>query len=211
MKHLSLILAVAIHTAYAGTGAIPLTHDNKMWYGTIAVGTPPKDFTVVFDTASADLILPGTNCVTCEGHTLYIPSSSSTAGDLGKPFEKTIGDGSTASGEQYTDTVSIGGLIATEQTLGVAKEYSSGLSVDSFLPDGILGMAFRSISSVDASPVVDTLIAQGQLDEPVFSFKLAESGSELYMGGANSALYTGDFSIHLLLNKDSGKRLWMRS
>lgn len=83
---------------------------------------------------------------------------------------------------------------ATEQTLGVATEYSSGLALDQFPADGLMGMAFQSISTYNASSVFKTLVSQDQTDEPVFSFKLATSGSELFLGGANSALYTGDFS-----------------
>lgn len=55
-------------------------------------------------------------------------------------------------------------------------------------------MAFESISEFNASPVAQSLIAHGQTDEPVFSFKLARSGSELFLGGVNRDLYTGGFS-----------------
>ena len=66
---------------------------------------------VDFDTGSSDLFLPGPSCSTnCAGHTKYTPSSSSTAVDLKKTFALKYGDGSTVSGEQYTDTVSIAGL-----------------------------------------------------------------------------------------------------
>ncbi|KAG9063358.1 hypothetical protein KI688_004240 [Linnemannia hyalina] len=196
MKRLSLILAVAIHAAYAGTVVIPLTnHDNVLWYGNIAVGSPGNTFTVAFDTGSADLFLPGKGCSkNCNGHTAYDPNISSTSSDLGKSFKLTFEEGEVVSGEEFTDTVSIGGLVAAHQTVGVAAEYPSSLGNDQFFADGILGLAFESISTFGASPVMQSLISQGQLDEPVFSFKLAASGSELFMGGANSALYTGDFT-----------------
>lgn len=57
-----------------------------------------------------------------------------------------------------------------------------------------MGMAFQSISAYNATPVFQTMVSRGQADVPVFSFKLAASGSELYLGGANSALYTGNFT-----------------
>lgn len=57
-----------------------------------------------------------------------------------------------------------------------------------------MGMAFASISMFRANPVVQTLIAEGQVSDPVFAFKLASSGSELRIGGVNTALYTGSFT-----------------
>ena len=83
---------------------------------------------------------------------------------------------------------------AIGQTLGVAAEYSSNLAIDQFPPDGVMGMAFQSISAYNAPPVFQSLISRSLTDEPVFSFKFATTGSELYLGGANSALYTGNFA-----------------
>ena len=111
-------------------GNVPLTNnDNFMWYGTISIGTPAKDFkgvilfffcsiwpsdlacTVDFDTGSSDLFVPSSTCgETCSGHEVYNPGDSSTSTDLGKPFSLSYGDGSTVSGEQYSDKVTIDGL-----------------------------------------------------------------------------------------------------
>jgi cathepsin D len=55
-------------------------------------------------------------------------------------------------------------------------------------------MAFQSISVSGASPPFETLISQGQVLDSVFGFKLAPSGSELFLGGVNDALYTGDIT-----------------
>jgi hypothetical protein len=125
---------------------------------------------------------------------VYNPNSP-TSRDLGqKDLTLTFEDDATATVDKFSDTVRIGGLEATSQTVGVATQYSSNLGIDTFPADGILGLAFESISGLEASPVVESLITQGQLNEPVFSFKLAASGSELFMGGANSAMYAGDFT-----------------
>ncbi|KAH9968219.1 acid protease [Russula dissimulans] len=178
------------------TSSIPLTDANaQLWYGTITVGTPPVTFTVDFDTGSSDLFLPSTSCgSTCSGHTAYNPNASRTANDLRKTFSLAYGDGSTVNGEQYTDAISIAGLSAKSQTLGAATEYSSGFSSSQFPADGLMGMAFQSISNYNASPLFQTLISEGAVTAPVFGFKLATSGSELFLGGTNSALYTGDFT-----------------
>lgn len=57
-----------------------------------------------------------------------------------------------------------------------------------------MGMAFAGISVFPANSVVQTLVAEGQLADPVFAFKLASSGSELRIGSVNTAFYTGSFT-----------------
>ena len=71
---------------------------------------------VDFDTGYSDLFLSGKDCGdTCSGHTAYDTSKSSSAQDLGQQFSLKYGDGSTVSGEVFSDTVSIGGLTVTER------------------------------------------------------------------------------------------------
>ena len=57
-----------------------------------------------------------------------------------------------------------------------------------------MGMGFQSISVYNAPPVFQTLVEEGAVDSPVFAFKFADSGSELYVGGVNNDLFTGDFT-----------------
>lgn len=104
------------------------------------------------------------------------------------------GDGSTVSGNQFVDTVSIAGLTATNQTLGAATKYSDGFSSANFPADGLMGMGFQSISEYNAPPVFQSLVAEGQTSDPVFAMKLTTNGSELTIGGLNSDLYTGEFT-----------------
>ncbi|KAF7982811.1 hypothetical protein HWV62_25743 [Athelia sp. TMB] len=178
------------------TGKDALTNDeSQLWYGSIEVGTPSTKYTVDFDTGSSDLFLPGPNCgSTCSGHTVYDPSKSSTSKDVGQSFSLSYGDGSTVAGEQYTDTVTLAGLTAKPQTLGAAKQYSSGFESSQFPADGLLGMGFKSISDYGANPTFQTLVANGETDSPVFAFKLSSSGAELSVGGTDSSLYSGDFT-----------------
>lgn len=202
-KQLILVIGIAFANAdiyrmplhKRATGADALVNDGKsLWYGTISVGTPAVTFTVDIDTGSADLFLPGPTCgSSCSGHTIYDPSASSTSQDLGQAFTLSF-DNNVVQGEIYSDTISMAGLTAVDQTIGVAAQYGNGFDIAQFPPDGVLGMAFQSISSSNASTFFQSLVSQGQIDEPVFSLKLSSSGSELYLGGANSALYTGDFT-----------------
>ena len=56
-----------------------------------------------------------------------------------------------------------------------------------------MGMAFKSLSVYNANPTYQTLIDEGKMS-PIFGFKFATSGSELFLGGVNPALYTGEFT-----------------
>jgi Eukaryotic aspartyl protease len=57
-----------------------------------------------------------------------------------------------------------------------------------------MGMGFEAMSVHNVTPLFQTLISQNVVTSPVFSFKLGTSGSELYLGGTNIDLYTGDFT-----------------
>jgi Eukaryotic aspartyl protease len=69
-----------------------------------------------------------------------------------------------------------------------------------------MGMAFQSISGYNAPPLFQTLISEGVVTSPVFGFKFATSGSELFLGGTNSALHTDDFTWVPLTNEVRGDR-----
>ncbi|KAH9017350.1 acid protease [Lactarius deliciosus] len=179
-------------------GNEPLTNENfNYWYGSISVGTPAKNFKVVFDTGSALTFLPGSDCdSSCKGHALYNPAKSSTGKNLGEPFETRYGNGSIdfVDGMLYTDDVAISGYTAKNQTFGVASHFAGVFSADSFLPDGLVGLAFPSISPYQATPFFLTLAAQGSLPSNSFGFYLANEGSELFLGGTNDKLHGGDFT-----------------
>ncbi|KAG2352768.1 cathepsin D [Suillus spraguei] len=55
-------------------------------------------------------------------------------------------------------------------------------------------MSLKSNSEYHANSVFETLVAQKAVPEPVFAFKIASFGSELYIGGVNPALYEGTFT-----------------
>ncbi|KAF9229014.1 acid protease [Gyrodon lividus] len=178
-----------------GSGGEPLntfSGNPNFWAGTISVGTPATTYIVLFDTGSSDLVLPGADCDdSCDGHKIY---QSSTSVYLGEPFDLLFGNGDSAFGHQYTDNVTIVGLTANGQTLGAASHYSRGFQSKQFAPDGLMGMGFQAISEYNQSPVFQTLITQGQTDEPVFAFSFTEPDPELYIGGTNPDMYVGAFS-----------------
>jgi cathepsin D len=57
-----------------------------------------------------------------------------------------------------------------------------------------MGMAFKEISPFGAPSVFETLVEQDKLQEPVFGFYLADSDSELIIGGRNDSWYSGNLT-----------------
>ncbi|KAG2140536.1 acid protease [Suillus bovinus] len=193
-----------VHSVAKRNGNVSLVnYKSDLWYGEIEVGTPPKTFTVVFDTGSSDLFLPSTECgVACDGHTAYDPAASSFSKDSGQPFVLTYGAGETA-GEEYVDDVFVGGYEADDQTLGAAWIYSPEFSKDNFPPDGLSGLAFREISEFEGSPLFQTLDESGKLPQSVIGFKLSTTpgDSEMVVGGTNTDLYHSDTLTYVPVTK----------
>ncbi|KAF8473670.1 acid protease [Russula ochroleuca] len=188
-----------------GNASIPLTDFHEfMWYGTIQVGTPSKEYSVNIDTGSANLFLPGPSCQSCQGHTIYDPSNSSTAKDLGLSANLTYALGNVA-GHVFADTVNLGGLEASNGTLVVASDVAVNFNATNFGADGTLGMGLRGLSPFNATTIFETLVEENQLEEPVFGLVLAESNSELIIGGRDSSRFKGNLSYTPV---DSGMGYW---
>ena len=57
-----------------------------------------------------------------------------------------------------------------------------------------MGMGFQSISDYDAPPLFEDLISEDVLTSPMFGFKFASSGSELFLGGVDPAYDIAKFT-----------------
>ncbi|GAA5988339.1 hypothetical protein JCM10908_002172 [Rhodotorula pacifica] len=174
------------------TGSVALTNygEGTIFYGSLNIGSSGQSFAVNIDTGSADLWVPSASCnsAACNVHAKYDPSKSATSALVsGKTLNIRYGDGSSTSGVVYTDNVTLGGLTATAQAVGVATSLSSDFQSDPY--DGLLGMAYGSISTMGVNPLFQTLVNQGRVVQSQFSTYLAASGSELFLGGMNSAHY----------------------
>lgn len=81
------------------------------------------------------------------GHIVYDPSQSRTAQQLsGATWNITYGDGSSSSGDVYTDTVTVGGTTVTGQAVELAQQVSTQFQQDAN-NDGLLGLAFSSLNT----------------------------------------------------------------
>jgi Eukaryotic aspartyl protease len=153
-----------------------------------------------FDTGSADLWVFSTELSSSEssGHTSYNPSKSSTAIELqGYTWNITYGDGSSSSGNVYTDTVTVGGVSVTGQAVELAEEISEQFIEDTG-SDGLLGLAFSSINTVEPiqqTTFFDTAISEGVLAANVFTADLVAGAPGSYdFGFIDSSKYTGSIT-----------------
>ncbi|KAJ7802540.1 acid protease [Mycena olivaceomarginata] len=185
--------------------------DDLEWAGTISVGTPAQKFLIDFDSTflwlpgSSDLWIPSSSCTssTCSSKSKYKATSSSTGVKKSGTFSIEYGDQSTVSGPIYTDTVTVAKIPVTKQYFSPVTTLSASFADDPI--DGILGLAFPAISNLNQNPFFVNADAGGVVDANQFSFYLASSGSELYLGGTNDDLYTGDIEYNSV---DSSGGFW---
>ncbi|XP_050498775.1 cathepsin D-like [Diabrotica virgifera virgifera] len=174
---------------------------DAQYYGEIGIGTPAQTFNVIFDTGSSNLWIPSSKCgfleVACLLHNKYDADKSSTYVKNDTRFAIAYGSGEVA-GLISQDVVDFGGLQAKDQLFAEAtQEPGLAFLVGKF--DGILGMGYPEISVNGITPVFNSLVEQGAVQEPVFSFYLnrdpdGEVGGELLLGGSDPNYYKGDFT-----------------
>lgn len=172
---------------------------DAQYYGIISIGTPPQDFSVLFDTGSSNLWVPSIHCsfldLACWVHHRYNSKKSSSYSQNGTKFSIQYGRGS-LSGFISGDVVSVAGLPIPQQQFGEAvKQPGITFAVARF--DGVLGMAYPSISVANVTPVFDMAMAAKLLPQNIFSFYISRDpsaaiGGELMLGGSDPKHYSGE-------------------
>eukprot|EP00003_Mantamonas_plastica_P018877 TRINITY_DN307_c0_g1_i1.p1 TRINITY_DN307_c0_g1~~TRINITY_DN307_c0_g1_i1.p1 ORF type:complete len:418 (-),score=113.32 TRINITY_DN307_c0_g1_i1:196-1359(-) len=182
-----------------------INYQELQYYGEISIGNPAQNFEVVMDTGSSNLWIPSKNCTdpACMDHTRYDHDASNTYAPNGTAFSIQYGTGSVSGFLSIDNVVVAGGALVNQQTFGEATTMASFFT--NTKPDGILGLAFRSISTDDVETVFDNMVNQGVVDNAEFGFYLSktagDSSSEILFGGTDSSLYTGDFQ-YVPLSRD---------
>ncbi|XP_064400417.1 lysosomal aspartic protease-like [Halichondria panicea] len=193
-------LQVKYSSHVLGDAPEPLTNYlDAEYYGNITIGTPGQSFQVIFDTGSSNLWVPSAQCksddLACKTHQKYYSNTSSTYVANGKSFAIQYGTGN-LSGFLSQDTVTVAGIAVKNQIFAEATVQPGNTFVNAKF-DGILGMAYSSIS-VDSVPTVFAdMVTQKLVQNPVFGFYLnrdekGKLGGELLLGGTDPNRFSGD-------------------
>ncbi|KAJ2682961.1 aspartic proteinase precursor, partial [Coemansia spiralis] len=178
-------------------GQVRLTDaTDTYYYGVISVGSPGQNFTVTFDTGSANMWIPGVRCTSkaCLQHNRYDHDLSSTYTPLNGPFSIQYGTGEVR-GFTSQDTVRVGGITIRDQPFAETTSEDEVFNMPDTEFDGLFGLAFKSLSSGGLVPPMTKMIEEALVDEPVFAFALSQghrSFGELLLGGYNELHYKGD-------------------
>lgn len=161
------------------------------------MGTPPQTFNVIYDTGSSNLWLPSKQCTNCGVKPKYDSAKSSTYKANGTKFEILYGSGP-VSGFMSQDTAEVGDISVDNQLFAEVTDVKGlGLAYSVGKFDGILGLAFESISVNKVAPVFVNMVNKGLVKDPVFAFYLSEESGkdgELDFGGIDSNHYSGDIT-----------------
>ncbi|KAI8140397.1 aspartic peptidase domain-containing protein [Fennellomyces sp. T-0311] len=156
----------------------------------VNIGTPPKEFLLLFDTGSADTWVALPDCGTSNGCVaateLYDPSRSSTyeATSPRRDFNITYGSAS-ADGVYFVDTVSVANVSLSKQVLGGVHAMTGSLSqqtdFDPITIDGLFGAGFPGLTvmyteyGISYQPIPFALYEKNLIPSPLFSVHIQRS------------------------------------
>ncbi|XP_068516238.1 cathepsin E [Anas acuta] len=183
-------------SAFTAANEPLINYLDMEYFGQISIGTPPQNFTVVFDTGSSNLWVPSIYCTSkaCTEHARFQPSRSSTYQPVGIPFSIQYGTGS-LTGVIGSDQVTVEGLTVTNQQFAESVSEPGKTFLDAEF-DGILGLAYPALAVDGVTPVFDNMMAQNLVELPMFSVYMSSNpdsslGGELLFGGFDPSRFTG--------------------
>eukprot|EP00903_Cladosiphon_okamuranus_P014763 g13680.t1 len=202
---------------YEGNLLTLVDYYNNQYVGMVGIGSPLQYLSVVLDTGSSDLWIPGMGCTACGNHAAFDGSKSSTfslvttegtgtgagAGGEGevepKMFEVDYGSGSVL-GIEGIDNVSVAGLDLSQVLFGLVLYEDQ--QIRTFMMDGIAGLGFSGLSMV-TTPTLLELLHRDHPEVPnVFSVYLScdpsdtEKPSHMLFGSYDLSIVSDNAAWH---------------
>lgn len=144
----------------------------------------------------------------------YDRSASSTSKSLSTPWSIQYGKGS-ASGHLVMDRVQLADKATSQFTFAEATQWSDDFESRELPLDGLLGLAFSSVSSANALTLLDKLKEDGVISSRKFSFYLTDDpsnsgalGSEFILGEPDLTLAQGNITY---MDVASTSGMWLLS
>lgn len=184
------------------------------YYGQVGIGTPPQFFTVVYDTGSGNLLIPGTECEddACEHHKRFDALRSSSGRGVScdgldrEPDDQvtvTFGTGE-VTGTCWRDYICVdSGDVCTMGDMIVAS-HETDTPFTFFNFDGVQGLALEAMSQGEEFNLMNGL--HQQLRHPLFSVFLSNSDDEdslVQFGAVSPDLLRTDM-FWVPVHRDSG-------
>ncbi|KAI8583383.1 hypothetical protein K450DRAFT_223360 [Umbelopsis ramanniana AG] len=173
----------------------------------LTIGTPAQNFTVIIDTGSTELWVPGPLCPKTECFdSLFNTSLSTTYVATTNPIDLTYTLGS-FNGTYGRDTVTIGPYTTPNMTFGVIEataNNSSPVSGEPYL-NGVFGLAFPTLTyssetlQFQYDPFIFALWKAKQIPQSIFSIYLGSRLIEgetglITFGGVDTSKYSGSLN-----------------
>lgn len=205
------------------------------YYGKVAIGNPPQEFDVVFDTGSGNVVLPTAKCYdeVCTRHRRFQSRLSRTAVQLANENEDVLQAGETdrdtttitygtgkLTGEYVRDSICMGSQKSIGHEVCTTADFL-GVTTESRLPfielpfDGVFGLGLQGLSAGDNFNFVNLLTRNSTLRNPIFAVFLrnlqAEEDSEITFGAFRRERLTGGGLHWLPIPRDEAedKGYWL--
>lgn len=190
-----------------GTVVTTPTEYDSQYLTPVTIGG--QQLNLDFDTGSSDLWVFSSELPSSQsnGHSIYDPARSNTSKSLpGSTWSITYGDGSSSSGNVYTDTVSISTTKFAPQAVELAQTISDQFQSDTAL-DGLLGLAFDSLNTV--KPTAQKTFFSNvlpSLTSPLFTVDLKKGAPGTFdFGFIDAGKHTGDVEF---VDVDNSQGFW---
>jgi hypothetical protein len=171
------------------------------------VGTPGQPLKLSFDTGSSGVVMFDSSCHTCSlnNHTAFHASRSRTFHRIDhSTFSVLYGDGSSSSGYQGRDTLTVGSIAVKRQDLLLSTRVTGSLWATSGF-DGYIGISPDANAFVNGSVgVFSNMVKRKLLRKPIAGIALVRERNGITLSPGNAGEYAfGAINYHYVLGKIS--------